>query len=242
MSISAGPDIVDSNLVLHLDAANSKSYSGTGDTWYDLSGISSNASLVNGTSYDSQNLGRFVFDGVNDYVDLGNENYVSTTQPFTIVQWLNINPRPITGTQSDFHRFFTLKSAGTSTFGVALITQIQFGYEGIYITNTNGWVRSKTSFYPTYNTWNQMCLTYNGQGSTNINNFKIYWNTNNLPFDSTDGFVPGLTADGNYLGSRVPSDVQIYRGSISNFSIYNRVLSATEIQQNFNALRSRYGI
>jgi len=239
MATYGGSNVVTDGLVLSLDAANTKSYPGSGTTWRDMSGNNYNSSLVNSPAFSNNSI---VFDGVDDYINLGDANYVSTTTPFTICQWLNINPRPISGTQSDFHRFFTLKSVGTSTFGVGLITQIQFGYEGIYITNNNGWVRSKTSYYPTYNVWNFMCLTYNGLGSTNISNFKIYWNTQDLPFDPNNGFVPGLTADGNYLGARIPGDVQIFKVAMASFQIYNRALSATEIAQNYNAQKSRFNL
>lgn len=239
MSVSGNPDIITSGLILHLDAADIKSYPRTGTVWYDRSENGRNGTMLNGVSFSNGTLG---FDGSNDYIDLGTTNFISTTAAFTTNIWVNLMPRAITGSQSDFHRIITLKSQGTSTFGIAYITQVQFGYEGLYVTNNNGWVRSKTSYYPPTNTWGMLTLTYNGNGSTNIANFKMYWNTNQLTFDPNNGFVPGLTTDANFLGARQSGDIQIFKGRMANFQIYNRLLSQQEILQNYNATKSRFGL
>lgn len=70
MSYHNGPKIVSEGLVLYLDAANSKSYSGTGTTWTDLSGNSNNATLVNGPTYSSLNGGGIVLDATDDFISI----------------------------------------------------------------------------------------------------------------------------------------------------------------------------
>jgi hypothetical protein len=60
--------IITANLVMNLDAGNSSSYPGSGNTWTDLSGNGNNGTLVNGPTYSSANGGSIVFDGSNDYV------------------------------------------------------------------------------------------------------------------------------------------------------------------------------
>jgi hypothetical protein len=70
MGLSHSPSIITQNLVLCLDAANSKSYPGSGTTWTDLSGNGNNGTLANGVGYNSGNGGSLVFDGVDDYVSL----------------------------------------------------------------------------------------------------------------------------------------------------------------------------
>ena len=94
-----GPQIVTSGLVLHLDAGNTKSYSGTGSTWYDRSGnlnggVVNNGTLVNGPSYSSIGGGSIGFDGSNDYVTILN----NTTVSFTIGCWVNTTATSFTGT------------------------------------------------------------------------------------------------------------------------------------------------
>jgi hypothetical protein len=69
MSLSHSPSIVTNGLVFCLDAANSKSYPGTGTDWTDLSGNQINGILTNGPAYNSSNGGSIVFDGINDYIN-----------------------------------------------------------------------------------------------------------------------------------------------------------------------------
>lgn len=236
------PNIVTNGLVLHLDAGNIASYPGTGTTWTDLSGNNNNGTLVNGVGYNNANGGALVFDGVNDYVDLKSTYYISTSSPFTANIFFKINPKPLNGTQSDFHRILTLRSQGTSTLGIAYVPQLNSGYEGLYITNNNGWVRAKTAQYLSSNTWVMLTLTYNGLGSTNIQNFQMFLNTTPLNFNTSGLATPAVTSDNNFLGIRQQVDIQTYRGDISYISLYNRQLTEQEIQQNFNATKGRFGL
>ncbi len=239
--ISINPYVINNGLVLHLDAGNAASYPGTGTTWFDLSG-NNNVTLVNGVGYNSANLGSLVFDGVDDFINLGSSYFISTSNPFTINLWMSVNPKPKVGTQADFHRMITLRSSGTSTLGIAYVNQLNSGYEGLYIANNNGWVKAKTSFYPTPNLWGMLTITYMGSGSTNISNFNMYWNNSPLVFNTNGLNTPAITTDNNYLGVRQSGDIQAYRGNISSLQIYNRVLSLSEIQHNFNAARGRFGL
>ena len=71
MGLSHSPNIVTDVLVLCLDAANRRSYPGSGNSWLDLSGNGNNGTLTNGPTYSSANGGSLVFDGVDDYVNCG---------------------------------------------------------------------------------------------------------------------------------------------------------------------------
>ena len=73
MALSHSPSIITQNLVLCLDAGNSKSYPGSGTTWTDLSGNGNNGTLRNSPTYSVDNLGKIVFDGVDDDIDCGNK-------------------------------------------------------------------------------------------------------------------------------------------------------------------------
>jgi len=63
-----GPNIVTSGLVLQLDAANTKSYPGSGTTWTDLSGNGNNGTLTNSPTFSSANGGIFTFNGTNQFI------------------------------------------------------------------------------------------------------------------------------------------------------------------------------
>ena len=82
-------NIIVDGLILHLDAGNSSSYSGSGTTWTDLSGEGNNGTLVNGTSYTSDDGGSLVFDGTNDYVNLGAVQI--NTAAGTIGMWIKLD-------------------------------------------------------------------------------------------------------------------------------------------------------
>jgi hypothetical protein len=100
MAVYAGPDIVENGLVLHLDAANPRSYPGTGTGWFDLSGLGNNGTLINGVSYNTSNNGIFTFDNTDDYVSLPND--LGYTTSFSAFAWF----RRIGDAVNGFHLIF----------------------------------------------------------------------------------------------------------------------------------------
>ena len=95
MACHGGPNIVEDNLVFHVDAANTRSYPGSGTTWTDLSGNGNNAT-INGATFNSGNGGYFIMDGSNDYITLGTQ-LNSTIAPnsedndVTFSFWVNLD-------------------------------------------------------------------------------------------------------------------------------------------------------
>ena len=89
MSLGHGASIVRNGLVLYLDAANPKSYPGSGTTWKDLSGNGNNGTLVNGPTFNSANGGSIVFDGTNDYVITTNLLNPTTNPNESVFVWFN---------------------------------------------------------------------------------------------------------------------------------------------------------
>jgi hypothetical protein len=88
MALSHSPSIITNGLVLCLDAANPKSYPGSGTTWNDLSGNGNNGTLRNSPSYSADNLGKIVFDAVNDDINCGNDSSINFgTGDFTVSVW-----------------------------------------------------------------------------------------------------------------------------------------------------------
>ena len=90
MSLSHGSDVVRDGLVLYLDAANEKSYPGTGNQCYDLSGQGNNGVLQNGSTVSN---GEFVFDGVDDNINMG--DVISISSGFSLNIWFKGNPTQI---------------------------------------------------------------------------------------------------------------------------------------------------
>jgi hypothetical protein len=220
------PRIVTDGLVLCLDAGNAKSYPGSGTTWTDVSiGGGNNGTLVNGVGYSN---GALSFDGVNDYVGMSGNNISglsSGATDFSICFWVKYN------SVVSYTAFFTKQNSGSSTPGTI---RLDMGWIGstIYLTTSNATTISSGNFTYTNNSssWYYICLT--------------------CGVNSKFGYVNGTQTFSQNFTSSYPDNTYTLRiggdrplnGNIAQASIYNRALTAAEIQQNFNAQRGRFGI
>ena len=96
MGLSYNPSSVSDGIVLYLDAANPRSYAGTGTTWYDISGNSNNATFVDSPTYLSVPQPYFNFDGSNDYMRIVRSPSMSPTSGLTQEVWFNYPSIPTT--------------------------------------------------------------------------------------------------------------------------------------------------
>jgi hypothetical protein len=227
MSASGGPDLITNGLVLCLDAGNPKSYSGSGTVWKSL--ISKdNAALVSGPTFNSSNKGVIFFDGSNDYATQSTvltDSYLQGN--WTASFWLN---------------FYSINT-GTDGFLDRIILQHgTFGTrQGLHFTNRNS--RLHFGLYSddlagnailNVNTWYNVVFTLNN--TTRLQ--QIYLNS---ILDRQ------RTANGSYIGTtnnvRIAGQIYFglnFHGLIGSCSFYNRVLTATEMRQNYNALKGRF--
>jgi hypothetical protein len=215
MSVAYNPKIVTDGLVLCLDAANRKSYPGSGNTWFDLSGNGNNGTLVNEPTFSN---GVMNLDGINDYVT----GTVIASNTWTMSLWYKSNT--ITGALV-YYPFST-----SSTTGI--------GFGGTFDSNTiNRWYffDSSTNFSVAsivVSQWYNMIVAKTG---TTYN----FYTNGKLSLANQTGL--NLSVATYNVGRRVDG-IWYANGSIGIASIYNRTLSSQEIQQNFNATRGRYGI
>ena len=135
MAIFYNPRTITDGLVLALDAANTKSYPGSGTTWTDLSGNGNNGTLTNGPTYNSSNLGSLSFDGIDDYSTL-TSNY-TLSAGWTLSFWGNpifdstVNVNTVFYSASN-PRTFSLRNTGNSQ----LIIGIDFdASNNLYVTS-----------------------------------------------------------------------------------------------------------
>jgi predicted outer membrane repeat protein len=231
-----GPRIVSNGLVLCLDAANKNSYRGTGTTWTDLSGNNNTGTLTNGPTFSAGNMGSILFDGTNDYVDTVNTGttFQFANVTFTVSLWIK--------TTSSTGGVIISKGATASTAG------------WLFQFDSSGTVSGTTKGSDGINTYNRSSTaTVNNNTWRNI--VSVYTtNTTTLGSNTTSIYIDGVLSNGTgTLGGAVyattTDTIQIGRrptgaywsGSVSNIQIYNRALSATEILQNYNATKSRFG-
>ena len=224
MGISYNTSLVRDGLVLHLDAANKKSYPGTGTTWTDMSGAGNNGTLVNGVGYSTTNKGTMTFDGVNDFVlSTNNANLQITTG--TISTWFNANSN-----NTGFRGIITKQFA----WGLFLSDNVLIAYD--WGTGTYGTSRT-TNINLGNNTWNNVTMSFSETIGSPNNNANIYLNSVLV----TTTTIKHLNHDVSLQIGEANSN-QNFSGSIASSSIYNRALTTLEIQKNFNTLRGRYGI
>ena len=229
MALSHNPKIVTDGLVLCLDAANPKSYSGSGTTWKDLSGNGNNGTLVNGVGYNSGNGGSLSFDGVNDYVDTSfTDNIISG---FTFNFWFF-------GTKSTVHfpAQFYLSNDTNTIFRVERFSAgnntIEFGHSP---NGENIGLNELISFNFPNNVWTYCTLLYDG-------NYKYIFKNGVLDVTSSPNQVFTYYS-GAFLriGARQSASLP-FSGNIPYVSLYNKALSSSEIQQNYNALKGRFNL
>lgn len=226
MSFNNGPTIVTNGLVLALDAGDRNSYPGSGTTWRDLSGNNNNGTLTNGPTFSSANLGSIVFDGTNDYVDLGVTNLSNTLSSVTLSFFLKISK--INTKQAIISSYTSSPQGG---WGIELLANNTFNFFGF--TNTTTYTDVQTT--QTYGLNQLLNITCVFGSST----FSIY--VNGIFLISKPGVSTIYKTSTIRLGI-VPNSFDPFQGNIYTSLIYNRALSASEITQNYNATKTRFGL
>jgi hypothetical protein len=211
MGLSHSPSIVMNGLVLCLDAANSKSYPGSGTTWTDLSGNGRNGTLQNTPTYSSANGGTLVFNGTNQYV---NTTFATTAgQAVTYAGWV-------------------YSTETTATYKNFIDTRTQ---RPMIWWNTSGRIEFDANDFtttPVYrNQWVYVVLSKPSGSSS-----PSYYVNGFLVGTGSVYSTPALTP--TWLNRETASGS--WKGNCSIIQAYNRALTAAEIQKNYLATKSRY--
>ena len=242
MSFSYSPKIVTDGLVFAVDAANKKSYSGSGTVWNDLSGNGNNGTLINGPTFDSENGGSINFDGSNDRCDFttfSTSNYYDLlNSPFSVNFWIKFPIAFPTSNEGviNTQQYFTESQTNSGGFGISvtstgfilLLTEAVDGSS----SNSMGMGISYTSL--NLNEWYNICVSYS------YGNVKTYLNTSNTVTSTSNRSWSTTTLNRLRIGSSTQGGWGSVNASISNVMIYNKTLSSTEVTQNYNALKGRY--
>ena len=217
VSRGTGPRIIRDELVAYYDATNPKSYSGSGNTVYDLSGNGRNGTLTNGVAYSSNNRGYFVFDGSNDYIDCSTiPSTFWVDNSWSVAIWINFD-RVDVGDQG---------LIGTNG-SLCLIERSATAYLGLWANDSRSVTTLKT------NTWYHIVFCYN-----NLNYLQRIF-INGVLDSSTTGAKSNLTGTGTNIG-RVPFAFGYFKGKIASALFYNRNLSPQEIRSLFLSTAQKY--
>ena len=215
--------IVQSGLVLNLDAGVLSSYPGSGTTWTDLSGNGNHGTFTNmdGTNFNSANGGSLTFDGSNEGVSISASSSLGKSINYTTSAWMKY-------------------SGGTY---LMILDSVDYGVGGGYmmwlqintpklLTSYDGQFQSSTGTIP-LNTWANVCI------SKSNNQLSFYIN-GSFDVTRTFSFNGNTSSTAVDIGYSSRNTGNPFNGNIAQVSIYNRALTATEIQQNYLATKSRY--
>jgi hypothetical protein len=218
--------ISNSGLVLHLDAGNTASYSGSGTTWNDLSGNGSNVTLSN-TTFNTANGGSIVFNGTTSYADFTAN--IGSTNAVTVEMWVKTNSltSPV-GMYFGFGLYDAWTSGGNIGYNTSAgdqygIPSTQADYLGI----VGGWRHLVFVMYSSSKTNNKIYV--NGE-SQSMSYSAGTFTAANAVFNSGVGRISSWKNDLNWRMNM----------NVANFKVYNRELTQQEITNNFNANKSRF--
>jgi hypothetical protein len=233
MGFYRGPNIVTNGLVLNLDAANVKSYPGSGTTWRDLSGNNNTGTLTNGPTFSSANGGSISFDGTNDCVIVDAASSGSAAGSYTLGGWVNPNTLISSG------KVFI--SRGRDNFGNGWSMQLSVDatnkpYFSVVTTSSGNTAFTSTGTTELVsNTWCYLVGTW-----TAGSNLKIYFN--GLLEGTTNTSTTNLRSSTNGIVLASIRNDLFYNVSIASVHYYNRVLLDQEIFQNYNSIKSRFNL
>jgi len=226
MGIDYNNIIVSDGLVFYIDAANPRSYSGTGLTANGLVG-GIGGTLVNGVGFTSSNNGYFSFDGTNDYLDCG--NFLDNPTDFTVTAWQKT-------TLSTLQMIVAKLSSYGSGAGWGLHTRSDLGLSLIIQTDGSNWRTYHTSKITSDGIWHQVAATI-------VNKVPSVFYVDGVVYSFTTQSGGTISSISNAVNVRVGRDEineYIFQGNISQVQLYNRALSTQEILQNYNATKGRY--
>jgi len=225
------PKIVTDGLIFCLDAADKKSYSGSGATWYDRSGNDLDGTLENSVAFSDANGGCLVLDGVDDYISVGD---VGTNSIKTVICWFSMDNVQTNmalfgfGTDSpNTQDVYMWAGDNSGPFGFNHWNGDSWGYLGEDDIKNQGFFQVIAEF--DFSNYYNNKLWVNGVSKTLSNQ-----RGSNVQRDQSSNFGIG------YNGWNTHN--QIWNGNIAAVLVYDRAISAAEVLQNFNAMRGRFGV
>ena len=233
--IASGQKIITEGLILHLDAGNSSSYSGSGTAWNNLISNNYNATLTNGPTYSSADGGSIVFDGsddsarTNDVLDpVADGLYADSSSSWSVSSWFKpssswSNQGAITG-----------KGGGNGSSATYVVWYDSREWYNFLQVRLRGGTVLQISNTDLTSTWSEVTITWDGSTAKAYLNGSFVSNiTVGTAGKQSNTFTVGSTSSGNNTR---------FGGNISEVKVYSDALTASEVTQNYNALKGRYGL
>lgn len=250
MSLYHNPNFVNNGLVLCMDAANVKSYTGSGTSWFDIGGSNSLGTLVNSPTFSATNGGSIVFDGVNDVVRVPYSPNWSQSGSHTVDMWVKVGSIGASAVSlllnrnnSDYLETFAIaidnrqvvrpwNPSGTDQMVVTYQIGLTSDYAGTYSKNKFGTTNGD-------NNWHHIA----GVADNSAKIIYLYYDGLLVHNASFIGTIAAPTCDmrigGEYTINTAESQLL---GNVARLSIFNRALSAADVYQNYLSMKSRFGV
>lgn len=215
--------VITSGLQMQLDAGNSSSYSGSGSTWYDISGNGRNATLYNSPTYSSLNSGYLTFNGSNQ--DARTALFSTATTNVTMQVWVNVTLGTVGcyfGNGDDPGGYH----AGIGQYFSNATNERQMLYG--YIR----WVSTGTTYS---SGWQLITMALDGSSTA-------YMYINGTLIGSYPGSAPNVPSAGTGFCIGSQWGIRYASCSVAAAYFYNRFLNSNEVDQNFQALRGRFSV
>jgi hypothetical protein len=237
MAFNYSPKTVTDGLVLYLDAANIKSYVSGSVVWNDLSKSQTLGSLVNGPTYNSLNGGSIVFDGIDDYVNIPNSNnIIFGSNDFTVSCWIKF-PLASTGESSAWGPIISKGMTTAAPAGCWWLAQLSTLTSSIafHAASGSGAYNMNINSGTITNGWHNVVVTKSGS----VSNMYI----DGVRVGGATTTVASLTSTSDLRICNTVGTVKYTQTSVSNVLLYNgKALTSTEAQQNFNTVKTRFGL
>jgi hypothetical protein len=240
MSIFGGPDIKTDGLILRLQAANNKSYVGSGTSWKDLSGNGRNFTLVNSPTFSTVRKGKFIFGGTNQYANYTSPILANRDQ-FTwsgFVKFNNIQPLRVT---PYYQLYAENNQVWIAQFDNAIGIDLRQS-DNVWFDGQGGFAKGAQigKNLICRNTWYHIAWTFNRYGNSGTSGqVKGYLNGQLVNTTNT-----GKT--GTIFNNNQPAQIgwwtssTYFDGEMTAVSIYSRQLSDKEILDNYNSFSGKY--
>ena len=236
--IKFGKNIFKDGLLLHLDSGSPDSFSGTGNTWNDLSGNNYNGTLMNSPSFSNDNGGMINLNGSTQWVQLNSfAGVLSNNSSYTISVWFKSTETNASGQVYNNSIFSMHDSSGGNIFRIGAAPDASKGvYYNFGVGAPEGRASSGTNLHD--NQWHNIFISKDtgGQAQFYLDNNLV--STNNSNTDGTPFNNVGKVSIGQEFDNASTSDH--FQGSIPVVIIYNNILTQSERVELYNSYKKRY--
>lgn len=222
MGLSHSPKVISDGLVLYLDATNTRSYSGTGSSWYDLSVYGYNSTLISSPTFINNKYGQLAFNGSTQYATVPYTSTLWNGQTFTLSVWAK-----------------KIGNGDQGSRGIMIsknINYIEHAFNGKTMASFRNNSGNQYLIYgnnpASLNEWRHYAITYDGT-------MGILYENGAATGSTTLSMTVNSTSDPLHIG-RWDGGTHYFNGCIAGAMVYNRALNADEILQNYNATKYKY--